>query len=45
MALVPMMAGVFYAIGSIATRQWCEGESAVAMLFYFFLCLGLFGLI
>lgn len=45
MALVPMTAGIFYAIGGIATRQWCEGESAVAMLFYFFLWLGLFGLI
>ncbi len=44
-ALVPMAAGFFYAIGGIATRQWCEGESAMSMLLYFFLSLGLFGLI
>ncbi|SEW25211.1 EamA-like transporter family protein [Aliiroseovarius sediminilitoris] len=44
-ALVPMTAGFFYAIGGIATRQWCEGESALSMLLYFFLALGLFGLI
>lgn len=44
-ALIPIAAGVIYAIGSIATRQWCEGESAAAMLFFFFLWLGLFGLI
>lgn len=45
LALVPMIAGILYAIGGIATRQWCEGESAVAMLFCFFLWLGVFGLI
>ncbi|WP_371169223.1 DMT family transporter [Aliiroseovarius sp. 2305UL8-7] len=44
-ALVPMTAGFFYAIGGIATREWCEGESAMSMLLYFFLALGLFGLI
>ncbi|GHE89562.1 membrane protein [Aliiroseovarius zhejiangensis] len=45
LALVPMAAGFFYAIGGIATRQWCEGESALSMLLFFFLSLGLFGLI
>ena len=44
-ALVPMTAGFFYAIGGIATRQWCDGESALSMLLYFFLALGVFGLI
>ncbi len=44
-ALVPLSAGVFYAIGSIATRQWCTGESTFSMLLYFFLSLGLFGAI
>lgn len=44
-ALVPMLAGFFYAIGSIATRQWCEGETVLSMLFFFFLSLGVFGLI
>ncbi|MDE9450977.1 DMT family transporter [Aliiroseovarius sp. Z3] len=43
-AFVPVAAGFFYAIGGIATRQWCEGESALSMLLYFFLALGLFGL-
>ncbi|MCP5036393.1 MAG: DMT family transporter [Rhodobacteraceae bacterium] len=42
-AMVPLSAGFFYAIGSIATRQWCEGESTFSMLLYFFLSLGLFG--
>ena len=44
-AFVPVAAGFFYAIGGIATRQWCEGESALSMLLYFFLALGLFGFI
>ncbi|MCK8463054.1 DMT family transporter [Aliiroseovarius sp. S1339] len=44
-AIVPLAAGFFYAIGGIATRQWCEGESAMSMLLYFFLALGLFGLV
>jgi len=30
--LVPILAGFSYAIGNVATRQWCEGESAFAML-------------
>jgi len=45
LALVPVFAGFFYAIGGIATRQWCEGESTFSMLLYFFLSLGVFGLI
>lgn len=44
-ALVPMASGFFYAIGALATRQWCEGESTLSMLLFFFLWLGLFGLI
>ncbi len=43
-ALVPVAAGLFYAIGNIATRQWCEGETTHAMLAFFFLPLGLIGL-
>lgn len=43
--VVPMAAGFFYALGAIATRQWCEGESALSMLAAFFLCLGIFGAI
>ena len=44
-ALIPMASGFFYAIGALATRQWCEGESTLSMLLFFFLWLGLFGLI
>lgn len=30
--LMPVAAGVLYAISAIATRSWCEGESTVALL-------------
>ena len=43
--VLPILAGAFYAMGNIATRQWCEGESAETLLVGFFLALGLFGLI
>ncbi|MDA5095651.1 DMT family transporter [Aliiroseovarius sp. KMU-50] len=45
LALVPMIAGFFYACGAIATRQWCVGESAMSMLLFFFISLGVFGLL
>lgn len=44
-ALMPMLAGLFYAMGNIATREWCAGESAGTMTLGFFLALGCFGLI
>lgn len=43
--LLPIAAGAFYALGNIATREWCEGESTESLLLGFFLALGLFGLI
>lgn len=43
-SLLPVAAGAFYALGNIATREWCEGESAECLLLGFFLALGLFGL-
>ena len=43
LALVPLAAGFFYAIGSLATRALCAGESPFAMLVWFFLLLGLAG--
>ncbi|MCK0126738.1 DMT family transporter [Gelidibacter sp. F2691] len=43
--VVPMAAGFFYALGAIATRQWCTGESAMSMLLAFFFWLGVFGTI
>ncbi len=44
-ALLPVLAGVLYAMGNIATRQWCEGETAETLLAGFFGMLGVFGLI
>lgn len=44
-ALLPMAAGLFYAMGNIATREWCAGESAEVMTMGFFIAIGLFGLI
>ncbi len=42
-SLLPVAAGAFYALGNIATRDWCGQESAVTLLFGFFAALGLFG--
>jgi len=44
-ALLPVLAGALYALGNIATREWCEGESAETLLAGFFGMLGVFGLI
>lgn len=44
-AALPVLAGALYAMGNIATRQWCEGESAETLLAGFFAALGLLGLI
>ncbi|MGO4851507.1 DMT family transporter [Phaeovulum sp. W22_SRMD_FR3] len=44
-SLVPVAAGFFYALGNIATREWCAGESAVTLTAAFFAALGVFGLI
>lgn len=44
-ALLPVLAGVLYAMGNIATRQWCAEESAETLLAGFFGMLGVFGLI
>lgn len=44
-ALLPVIAGALYALGNIATRAWCEDESAETLLAGFFGMLGVFGLI
>ena len=44
-ALLPILAGALYALGNVATRQWCPQESAETLLAGFFLALGLLGLI
>ena len=42
-ALLPVLAGAAYAMGNIATRRWCEGESAETLLAGFFGALGVIG--
>lgn len=42
-AALPVLAGALYAVGNIATREWCAGESAVVLTAGFFAALGLFG--
>jgi drug/metabolite transporter (DMT)-like permease len=44
-ALLPVIAGALYAMGNIATREWCAGETAEAMVAGFFGMLGVLGLI
>ena len=44
-ALLPVLAGALYAMGNIATRRWCEGESAETLLAGFFAALFLLGII
>jgi len=44
-ALVPVLGGALYALGNVATRAWCAGESAVTLTAGFFAALGLFGAI
>jgi drug/metabolite transporter (DMT)-like permease len=43
--VLPVAAGALYALGNIATREWCAGESAETLLAGFFATLGVFGLI
>lgn len=44
-AILPILAGALYAMGNIATRQWCEGESAVTLVAGFFAALWVIGVI
>ncbi len=44
-ALLPIVAGALYAVGNIATREWCQGESAGTLVAGFFGMLGVMGLI
>lgn len=41
---LPVLAGAFYAMSAITAREWCAGESVVAMMIGFFLVLGSAGL-
>jgi drug/metabolite transporter (DMT)-like permease len=42
-ALLPVAAGAIYALGNIATREWCAGETAETLLAGFFAALGVLG--
>ncbi len=42
-ALLPVIAGAMYAMGNIATREWCAQESAETLLAGFFTMLGIIG--
>ncbi|MBL9050195.1 MAG: EamA family transporter [Tabrizicola sp.] len=44
-ATLPVLAGALYAMGNIATRQWCAEESAETLLGGFFAMLGVLGLV
>ena len=44
-ALLPIIAGALYAMGNIATREWCAGETAETVVAGFFGMLGVMGLV
>ena len=44
-SVLPVAAGALYALGNIATREWCGRESAATLLWAFFAVIGIFGLI
>ena len=33
--LIPIIGGLFYAFGTVSTRKWCEGESAISLLWIY----------
>ncbi|OED50053.1 hypothetical protein AB838_04280 [Rhodobacteraceae bacterium (ex Bugula neritina AB1)] len=41
--LLPVAGGLFYALGSMATGLYCQGESTVSMLFFYLLVQGVLG--
>lgn len=42
-SILPVVAGGLYALGNMATREWCAGESAATLTFGFFIAIGLCG--
>ncbi len=44
-AVLPVVAGALYAMGNIATREWCAGETAGTILAGFFGMLGIAGVL
>ena len=45
LSIIPLTAGAFYALASLTLRQWCRNESAISVMFMFFLGMGLFAAI
>lgn len=45
LSVMPVLAGMIYALAALATREWCAGESAQTLLFGFFAAMGIWGLI
>lgn len=43
--IAPVIAGFLYALGNLATRRWCAGESAETLTAGFFAMLGIYGVI
>ncbi len=44
-SFIPMVAGAFYAVANLATREWCEGEGTIVLTIFNFIGLGLVGLL
>jgi drug/metabolite transporter (DMT)-like permease len=44
-AVLPVAAAVLYALGNLATREWCDGEEAGTLTAGFFAALGVLGLV
>lgn len=42
-AVLPILAGALYALGNVATREWCAEERAETLLAGFFVALGVIG--
>lgn len=43
LSLLPVLAGAFYGLGNLVTRQWCAGEGTAALLLGFFGLMMLWG--
>ena len=41
--LLPVLAGAFYAMGNMATREWCKGETAMVLTLWYMVVIGVFG--
>jgi drug/metabolite transporter (DMT)-like permease len=42
-SFLPVLAGLLYAVGAVATRAWCEGEGTMSLTAGFFGMLTVFG--